>query len=238
MFVQWHNLLRKTTILMINWQAIDTVLLDMDGTLLDLHFDNYFWLTHLPQRYAEIRQIDLPSAKSELEQHIRQHEGTLKWYCLEYWSDVLQLDIRSLKVEIKEKIAVRPQVEEFLTRLRKLNKKTVLITNAHPQSLSLKLEVTAIDRWLDLVISSHEFQQPKEAQAFWNQLQLREHFDPQRTLFIDDTVRILDSAKQFGIQHLLCIHQPDSQQVRTIEGYPAIHHFDEIMPPMVEDKAG
>ena len=26
---------------MINWQQIDTVFLDMDGTLLDLHFDNY-----------------------------------------------------------------------------------------------------------------------------------------------------------------------------------------------------
>src|SRR5690554_4605622 len=103
---------------MINWHAIDTVLLDMDGTLLDLHFDNYFWLHHLPQRYAEIRQIDLLYAKSELEQHIRLHEGTLKWYCLEYWSDALQLDIRSLKAEIKHKIAIRPQVEEFLTRLR------------------------------------------------------------------------------------------------------------------------
>src|SRR5688572_6670841 len=35
---------------MIDWNAVDTVLLDMDGTLLDLHFDNYFWLTHLPKR--------------------------------------------------------------------------------------------------------------------------------------------------------------------------------------------
>ncbi|HBT55971.1 MAG TPA: haloacid dehalogenase, partial [Pseudomonas sp.] len=33
---------------MLNWNAIDTVLLDMDGTLLDLHFDNHFWLEHMP----------------------------------------------------------------------------------------------------------------------------------------------------------------------------------------------
>lgn len=219
---------------MINWHDIDTVLLDMDGTLLDLHFDNYFWLNHLPQRYAEIQQMDLQTARDQLELHIRSHEGTLKWYCLEFWSDALQVDIRSLKEEIKHKIQIRPHVEEFLTRLRQHNKKLLLVTNAHPQSLSLKLEVTAIDRWLDIIISSHEFQQPKEAQEFWQQLQAREGFDPARTLFVDDTVRILNSARTFGIQHLLCIHQPDSQQERCIVDYPAIHHFDEIMPPPVD----
>lgn len=218
---------------MINWNAIDTVLLDMDGTLLDLHFDNYFWLTHLPQRYAEIHQMDLETATANLYRHIRAHEGTLQWYCLDFWSDTLELDIRSLKAEIQHKIQVRPHVETFLERLRAHNKKLLLVTNAHPKSLSLKIEVTAIDRWLDIIISSHEFQQPKEAQAFWRELQAREQFNPERTLFVDDTVRVLDSAKQFGIQHLLCIHQPDSQQPRLINDYPAIHHFDEIMPPAI-----
>lgn len=222
---------------MINWNAIDTVLLDMDGTLLDLHFDNYFWLNHLPQRYAEIHNLELETATANLHDHIRAHEGTLQWYCLDFWSEALALDIRSLKEEIKHKIQIRPHVEIFLQRMREHNKKVVLITNAHPQSLSLKMEVTAIDRWLDIVISSHEFKQPKEAQEFWRELQNREHFDPARTLFVDDTVRILDSAKKFGIQHLLCIHQPDSQQIRIIENYPAIYNFDEIMPPSLVSNA-
>jgi len=215
---------------MINWNAIDTVLLDMDGTLLDLHFDNYFWLTHLPDRYAEIHQLDIETARTRLHQQIRSLEGTLNWYCLDYWSETLSVDIPALKAEIRHKIQVRPHVETFLTRLREAGKHCALITNAHPHSLSLKLEVTGIDRWLDLVLSSHEFQRPKEDQEFWQALQQKLDFDPARTLFIDDTVRILESARQFGIAHLLCIHQPDSQQPRTIDGYPAIHHFDEIMP--------
>lgn len=216
-----------------DWNAIDTVLLDMDGTLLDLHFDNYFWLQHLPKRYAEIHQLDLETATDNLYRHIRAHEGTLQWYCLDFWSEALKLDIRQLKEEVRHKIQVRPHVETFLRRLRDHNKKLLLVTNAHPKSLSLKLDVTAIDRWLDIVVSSHEFQQPKEAQAFWQELQAREKFDPARTLFVDDTVRILESARQFGIGHLLCIHQPDSQQERKVLDYPAIHHFDEIMPPPV-----
>ncbi|WP_049631613.1 GMP/IMP nucleotidase [Cellvibrio sp. pealriver] len=215
---------------MINWDSIDTVMLDMDGTLLDLHFDNYFWLDHLPQRYAQIHNVDLATAHAKLKADIHQYEGTLQWYCLEFWSKALDVDIPSLKEEVKHKIQIRPHVGEFLQRLRNAGKKVLLVTNAHPQSLSLKMQVTQIDQWLDVIISSHEFNEPKESQKFWQELQTREQFDPERTLFIDDTVRILDSAKLFGIKHLLGIHQPDSQKERRMEQYPAIHHFDEIMP--------
>lgn len=220
---------------LIDWNAIDTVLLDMDGTLLDLHFDNYFWLEHLPKRYADIHKVDFAEATQRLNDHISQHEGTLQWYCLEFWSDALQVDVRSLKSEIKHKIQIRPHVKEFLTRLRQHRKKLLLVTNAHPQSLSLKLEVTAIDKYLDIIISSHEFQHPKEAQAFWHALHEREPFDPERTLFIDDTARILESAKKYGIKYLLGIHQPDSQIERRLDKVPAIFHFDEIMPPAIDN---
>lgn len=215
----------------IPWSRIDTVLLDMDGTLLDLHFDNYFWTQHLPQRYADARDIPLEQAHGLLRQHIKAHEGTLKWYCLEFWSESLQLDIHALKQEVQDKISIRPFVVQFLRQLQAHQKKLVLITNAHPQSLALKMDITRIDQWLDMVISSHQFQYPKEAQEFWQLLQAEEDFDPQRTLFIDDTERILASARQFGIQHLLCIKQPDSQTPRPEpQQFPAIHHFDEIMP--------
>lgn len=222
---------------MINWDSIDTVMLDMDGTLLDLHFDNHFWLDHLPQRYAQIHNVDLAAARQKLSGDIRQYEGTLQWYCLEFWSKALEVDIRRLKEEIQHKIQIRPYVGEFLTRLRKLGKKVLLVTNAHPQSLSLKLEVTQIDQWLDVIISSHQFNEPKESQKFWQQLQAVEHFDPARTLFIDDTARILDSAKTFGIQYVLGIHQPDSQIQRRMEQHPAIYHFDEIMPPLNDENS-
>ncbi|WP_341939030.1 GMP/IMP nucleotidase [Marinimicrobium sp. C2-29] len=220
---------------MINWQEIDTVLLDMDGTLLDLHFDTYFWLDHLPKRYAEIHNLDQAAATKTLMAQIEARQGTLEWYCLDHWSRSLSVDIRGLKEEIRHKIRIRPHVETFLTRLQEHGKRRLLVTNAHPQSISLKLEETAIDRWLDGIVSSHELREPKEAQAFWHRLQEREAFDPERTLFVDDTPRVLESARQYGIRHLLCIHQPDSQIERLVENYPAIHHFDEITPPQLSE---
>lgn len=215
---------------MINWPQIDTVLLDMDGTLLDLHYDNHFWCEHLPKRYAAIHQTDEQAARTHIEAFIKQHEGTLNWYCLDYWSNAMQLDIMELKHETQHKIQLRPYVEEFLNGLRQQGKRVVLVTNAHPKGLQLKLEVTRIDHWLDVVVSSHEFAAPKEEQQFWQKLHLQEPFNPARTLFIDDTARILESARLFGIEHLLGIHQPDSQKPRTLEGFPAIHSFADVLP--------
>ena len=216
---------------MINWHEIETVLLDMDGTLLDLHFDNYFWLEHLPRRYAETYQLDLAAATAELENHIKSSEGTLQWYCLDHWSDLVKLNIPELKKEIAHKIQVRPHAETFLEQLKQLGKKLVLITNCHRKGLELKLAVTKIDKYLDIVISSHDFNTPKEEQKFWHCLQEIEQFDTQRTLFIDDTVRVLQSAQRYGIKYLVCVNQPDSQKPPIKSGhFIDICHFDEIMP--------
>lgn len=216
---------------MINWHAIDTVLLDMDGTLLDLHFDNFFWLEYLPQSYAKEHQITLEQAHHKIGLLLNQYKGSLQWYCLDHWSQLTGLDIPTLKNEIKHKIAIRPFVIDFLNALKRHNKKIILITNAHRVGLDIKLEATKIDHWLDIIISSHDFQSPKEEPYFWQCLQKIEPFDLKSTVFIDDTPRILRRAQQFGIQHLICITQPDLQaQVNPSNEFIDIDHFDKIMP--------
>ena len=214
---------------MINWQTIDTVLLDMDGTLLDLHYDNHFWHTHLPQRYADIHNVSLKVSEHKLSQHIKSLEGTLNWYCLDYWSDSLQVDIPKLKREMQHKIQQRPHADSFLSALKNSNKALYLVTNSHPTGMEIKLSATQIKAYFDDIISSHQFRYPKEDQEFWHALQAHTPFNPERTLFIDDNLRVLNAAVQYGIKHILGIHQPDSQVTRRLNDVPAIHHFDEIM---------
>ncbi len=225
---------------MLPWHDIDTVLLDMDGTLLDLHFDNHFWLQHLPQRYADQHQVSTDEALGVMKNLFQTHDGTLNWYCLDFWNKALQMDMRELKEEVKHLIQIRPFVIEFLQRLQQHNKRLVLVTNAHPISLELKLEVTKIDQWLDLVISSHQFKSPKEDQVFWQRLMEREQFERHRTLFIDDSPRILQSAVDFGVRYVLGIRHPDSQQApRELAPFPAIDHFDELLSglPIIDRQA-
>lgn len=216
---------------MFDWKQIETVILDMDGTLLDLHFDNYFWLTHLPKRYAEYHNMDSARAKKQLTELIQSYEGTLQWYCLDHWSELVKMDIIALKREVQHKIQPRPHTKSFLQFLQQQNKKVILATNCHRSGLDLKLSVSQIDQWLDIVISSHDYQAPKEAVTFWQKLYENESFELASTVFVDDNVSVLRSAKQFGLEHLICITQPDSQKpIRTSDEFIDIVDFHEIIP--------
>ncbi|WP_324710731.1 GMP/IMP nucleotidase [Pseudomonas citronellolis] len=196
----------------LDWAGIDSVLLDMDGTLLDLHFDNHFWLEHLPQRYAEHHGIDREQADAKLLPLFRDNAGQLNWYCLDFWSRELKLSIRDLKREVAHLIALRPDADTFLAALRGAGKRVALITNAHRDSLSLKLERVELAPWFDRLISSHDYGFPKEDQQFWQALHADFGFEPARSLFIDDSLPILRSARAFGVGHLLAVRQPDSRQ--------------------------
>jgi len=215
---------------MLDWQHIDTILLDMDGTLLDLHFDNYFWREYLPLEYARRYDKEPEQVRQYLYSLMEQTKGSIDWYCVDFWTDKLGIDIISLKREIDHLIALRPAAGAFLEAMHRSNKKVYMITNAHHQALELKLEKTKISHYFDELISSHQYGYIKEQQQFWKELQKNIDFDPKHTLFIDDSQAVLDSAAKFGIAHILSISTPDSKQQPLDAGnYNQLHHFSDIM---------
>jgi 5'-nucleotidase len=199
------------------WHEIETVLLDMDGTLLDLHFDNHFWQEHLPSCWGRQRGLDSRQAKELLMPRFRRMEGTLAWYCLDYWTEELGLDVFSLKSDVQHLIALRPHAEWFLKNLVQLKKQCVLVTNAHERVLQYKLDLTGLGAHFDQVISAHVYGCPKETGGFWENLQSNLQFRPETTLLIDDNLHVLQAARDFGIKHLLTIAQPDSSQPSRAE---------------------
>ena len=212
------------------WRDIDTVLLDMDGTLLDLHYDNHFWLEHLPQRYAELHGISRAMADLELTPLFENNAGQLKWYCLDFWSRELKLPVRELKLETAHLIALRPDADTFLAAIKQAGKRVILITNAHRDSLSLKLERIELAPYFERLISSHDYGFAKESPAFWDALQADIGFEPSRSLFIDDTLPILRSARAFGIGHLLAVKQPDSKKgPKDTEEFAALGDYRELL---------
>jgi 5'-nucleotidase len=213
------------------WSHIDTVLLDMDGTLLDLHYDNHFWLEHVPRRYAEKHALTLEAAKEALRGRYRQVEGTLDWYCVDYWTRELGLDIALLKEEVNHLIAVHPHVIDFLHAVRAQRKRLVLVTNAHGKSLNIKFRRTRLNGHFDAVVCAHDLGFPKEHPAFWEKLQTLEPFAKDKTLLIDDSLPVLRAAKNYGIIQLLAVRSPDSKAPEKDVGeFSAINNFREILP--------
>jgi 5'-nucleotidase len=207
----------------VDWDAIDTVLVDMDGTLLDLAFDNFFWRELVPQRYARLHGISFSAAQERLAPRFAARVGTLEWYCLDHWTRDLGMDLKSLKREHREHIRFLPGAPEFLAAARGRGKRLLVVTNAHRDTFEVKAEHTGIDRLVDGVVCSHDFAAPKESAAFWQALARHAPFDAERTLLIEDSLAVLCAARAHGVRHTVAIRRPDSREPpRVIDEFLAI----------------
>jgi 5'-nucleotidase len=213
-----------------SWAAIDTVLLDMDGTLLDLRFDNYFWLEVLPERYAQRHELSLEAARAKLAPLFVAKQGTLDWYCIDFWSRELALDIAGLKREARGHVRFLPGAERFLQALHTRGLDPVLVTNAHRGVLEIKAGQTGLAKYFRRIVSSHDFGVPKEHPQFWSQLQANLGFDAARAMFVDDSIPVLNAARAHGIGHIFAISRPDStQHARTIEGFATVERIEQLL---------
>lgn len=214
----------------VDWSAVDTVLLDMDGTLLDLRFDNRFWLECVPEHYAAARGITAAEARTQLQPKFREVTGTMSWYCVDYWTRELNLDIRGLTRASLRGVNFLPGAVAFLERLQNCGKRIVLVTNSHPDLLEMKDQQVAVKRYFHACYSTHRFDAPKEDAAFWPRLMRIERFNPARTLLVDDNLPVLKCAQLFGIAHLRAIRCPDSDHPpKATENFAAVDRIDELL---------
>ncbi len=194
-----------------DWAAIDTILLDLDGTLLDQAYDNHIWRDLIPQRFAVQRGLELQAAYAEIARLFAGRNGTLDWYDIDYWTRTLGVDVAALHREVRSHVAWLPGAREFLARMRAAGKRLVLLTNSHPAALAVKHEQTGVLDHLDAAASSQEFGAPKEQQDFWTRAQARFGFDPARSLFADDNAKMLDAARQAGVRWVYGVRHWDTK---------------------------
>lgn len=194
--------------------GVKTLMLDMDGTILDLAYDNFVWLERVPQAYAEAQGLSVSAARERLFGWFHELRGTLDWYCLEHWSERLSLDVIGLHRAHQAQIGYLPGAREFLESVVGGDIRVLLVTNSHRSTLELKQQATRLCDYFDAVYTAHDLGSPKEHRAFWESLSELEQFDPATTMFVDDTPAVLKSAADFGLAHVRHVVRPDTRQRR------------------------
>jgi putative hydrolase of the HAD superfamily len=212
-----------------DWAGIEMVFLDLDGTLLDKYFDDYFWEEAVPTRYAEKHGVSFSQARAKLLATYKKVENTLAWTDLNHWAREIDLDIIGLKRETSHLVALRPQTLTFLDHLKSTGLPVILTTNAHPESLAIKMERFDLRGYFSTMVCSQEVGAAKEQQVFWQELQTHVPYRPANTLLIDDTEKVLRSAEDYGIAHLIHIAKPSSKSRPQYSlRYPSIVDFNDL----------
>jgi putative hydrolase of the HAD superfamily len=174
---------------------------------------------------------DGTEAVKELSPLFKAREGTLEWYSTAFWQRELGLDIVALKQDLAHLVQILPDAEDFLRAVRDSGRRMVLVTNAHGDTLEFKLARIEIGHYFDAMYTSHAFGLPKEAPGFWDRVQISEPFIRERALFVDDSPRVLQAARDYGIAQIICMLRPDSTKpARRIDAFPGVTSLREIMP--------
>jgi putative hydrolase of the HAD superfamily len=215
-----------------DWDDIDHVLLDMDGTLLNLGFDNEFFSEFLPAQYALANNITKDVAQEDLFARYKAVEDTLQWFDIEYWGRELGLDVVRLTEQQSHKVSLHPDANAFLKHVKTLGKPASLITNAHHTTLKIKIKRTGIDQYLEKMLCSSEVGVPKHHLKFWDYAQKKIGYDPARTLFIDDSEKVLLAARKHGLRYLLHRSKPSmTDPPRPSDKFHSIEDFHPLMHP-------
>jgi putative hydrolase of the HAD superfamily len=214
----------------IDWRSIDDVLLDMDGTLLDLHYDATFWLNNVHSIVANLTGEPEHVIQERFHRELKKHEGTLAWYCTDYWADFFGIDLIEAKQQLAHLIRFRPHAEQFLNVLNSLPLRTLIATNAHPDVIQLKLNVVPLEDMVDGIVSSHQYGIAKEHPDFWRALFDEYAINPDRALFMDDSSKVLDAADRAGVREVVEIRHPNLSEPPRSTWKQGIDDFDVLFP--------
>ena len=215
---------------LVSWESVEFVLLDLDGTLLDKYFDDYFWEEHIPKEYAALNRILIKDAKAKIYAEYKAQEGKLAWTDIDYWSQKFGIDIPALKESVSDRVAVHEGVFPFLEFLKCAGKQVALLTNAHTKAVEIKLAKIPLRPYLQKIVSASSVGFPKEARGYWEAAEKIVGFDKERSLFVDDNEEVLMMAEQFGIKQLVYKSHASSKIARgDSDRFVSIRHFGEIM---------
>jgi len=140
------------------------------------------------------------------------------------------LDIHQLQHKTKHKIQLRSDTIWFLEHLKKLNKRVIVLTNAHRSGIALKMRECEISHYFEAIVSSHDYQIAKENVKFWHTVANQHGVYFKRSLFIDDSEKILQVAQHAGVAHLRGIKTPDSEKsAQDMQFFQTIKLFSELL---------
>ena len=190
---------------MINLNSTTAILLYLDGVILDIEYDIKFWESWLPEHMARKLNLSEEEAKSEILTKIEMQKGTLNFYDLNYWDDLLNIDCMQIIKEKEEKCFYIKGSYEALQKLSALQNPKHILTNGDPRIQEYKAETQNFLEFFDSIFYSMHVGYPKESKEFWTLARHNLNLDFEDVIFIDDDFKVVTAAAKAGVKQVAWI---------------------------------
>ncbi|MFL2724630.1 MAG: HAD family hydrolase [Gammaproteobacteria bacterium] len=190
---------------MVKLNSTTAILSDLDGVILDLAYDIKFWELWLPEQVANQTNKSIEETKAEIKAEIDIQRGTLNFYDLNYWDDLLNVDCMQIFKEKTERCSYLRGSYEALQRLSTLKNPKYVLTNGDPRIQDYKAETQNFLEFFDSIFYSMHVGYPKESKEFWALARHNLNLDFEDTIFIDDDFKVVTAAAKAGIKQVAWI---------------------------------
>ena len=151
---------------MVKLNSTTAILSDLDGVILDLKYDIKFWQSWLPEHVANQTNQSIEETQAEIQAEINKQRGTLNFYNLSYWDDLLNVDCMQIIKENEEKCSYLEGSYEALLKLSTLKNPKHILTNGDPRVQEYKAHSQDFRRFFDSIFYSMHAGYPKEKRNF------------------------------------------------------------------------
>ena len=192
---------------MVKLNSTTAILSDLDGVILDLAYDKKFWELWLPEQVTRQTNKSIEEAKAEIMTEIDIQRGTLNFYDLNYWDDLLNVDCMQIFQEKEERCSYLAGSYEALQRLSTLKNPKYILTNGDPRIQEYKAETQNFLEFFDSIFYSMHAGYPKESKEFWALARHNLNLEFEDAIFIDDDLKVVTAAAKAGIKQVAWITQ-------------------------------
>jgi putative hydrolase of the HAD superfamily len=190
---------------MVKLNSTTVILSDLDGVILDLAYDKKFWELWLPEQVTRQTNKSIEEAKAEIMTEIDIQRGTLNFYDLNYWDDLLNVDCMQIFQEKEERCSYLAGSYEALQRLSTLKNPKYILTNGDPRIQEYKAETQNFLEFFDSIFYSMHAGYPKESKEFWALARHNLNLEFEDAIFIDDDLKVVTAAAKAGIKQVAWI---------------------------------
>ena len=208
---------------MVKLNSTTAILLDLDGVILNLDYDIKFWESWLPEHLASQSNQSLKEVKTKIQAEIDIQRGTLNFYDLNYWDDLLSVDCMEIIREQEEKCSYLEGSYEALQRLSAMQNPKHILTNGDPRAQEYKAETQNFLEFFDSIFYSMHTGYPKEEKEFWALARHNLNLDFEDAIFIDDDFKVVTAAIKVGIKKVIWITPGKNRVLQNgIETFPSL----------------